>query len=239
MRRQMQSLFARYKQQRILVAYHELQVSDPERLAGVVEAAVRACQKSDRGSRVVTLILGMGPDAAWGWFGLDAERRSALERDLGVVLTMRPLKRSAVRQKLEHADVVHSDQDVTRVLAASGGWPSLVERLIEQQKHGMNIGVACEDLVAAIRQTDSDVAREFRGAFGLETHGPQAAAMGELLSLLPADEDGLSEVLADVGDMDAAECRRLLYFLGGMGCLEYADDGQLRANEAVAKVLGH
>ncbi|MDA8286577.1 MAG: hypothetical protein M0Z42_25510 [Actinomycetota bacterium] len=201
-----------------------------------IEAAQRrGMARTARGTRAAVLVA--GPGERWLLSRLVATPSHAGDL-VGTEVGLRRIGSAALMawDRIEELDLAHPRRQA-QLLEVTGGWPSLVSRVIK----GMHVR-PFEDVIADIRDelATPEGARELVAAVGLDARDPsQPGDVGAVEAFefllregLTGDPETLAELLtmAEV-EIDPAESLEILRMIG---VLDVDDDGEMAVEPVVA-----
>jgi hypothetical protein len=227
-----------HRRQSRLVVTRVLDDRQPGVVQSVVDACVTFCEdRQDVRGQWLRIILLFPPDAAWAWMSLPEATRRDLELRADTATWAKPLDTTGVRQRLAHGEMMCTPEIVEAVATATGGWPALVQWVM-QQASGSDPRTAAARLSEELDDQTSSPRNTLVDALGL-TFCPWGRPV---LSLLhewePLQETELLEVVVNETSLPTQEATATIEFLRRLGCVANDSDGGVRANPVVARVIG-
>jgi len=214
---------------------------DAEATARLVEAGLDFCRRSGQTSkRWLRLLVLFDAAATWAWLCLPAERRSDLEnRADAAPVAPRRWTLSGVRQRLRQQSMVDMDPAGNRILAATGGWPLLLDELFSRCRGSDDPRPAADEIERDLANEGSEVRRRWLAGLGHDV----APAVRATLQFISAEKErtiSADLITPDFIDADPpltpADCDAAVEYLVRLGCVDRRDD-LLQVEPTVVRVV--
>lgn len=134
-----------------LVALRDLEGFNSDEILSQIESAIRFCRQNSRNQKQrLRVVFQFGPFSTRAWFDIPTEKRIQIEQEeVDVVITLPRWDKVGIQQILERHEPEEwpvSELSIRKILEISGGWPILVDRLIEFGKQASDIEKPCQTL---------------------------------------------------------------------------------------------
>ena len=134
-----------------LIALRDLEGFNSDEILSQIKSAVRVCRQNSKNQRQrLRVVFQFGPFSTREWFNLSAQERIRIEQDeVDVVLNLLRWDKVGIQQILERHEPEEwavSERSVRKILEVSGGWPTLVDKLIEFGKKVNDVEKVCQNL---------------------------------------------------------------------------------------------
>lgn len=171
--------------------------------------------------------------ATWMWLSLPRARREALEERVDAATFPHCWNEQGVRQRLSQRNKMDSEQICQRVLVATGGWPYLLDVLLDRCETD-DPRPFVDEIEDELALPDSPLRGEFQRCLGLKWSEP---AYRMLQFIHREKEVPLELVTPDLigGEppLSPEECTAAVEYLQRMGCVEL--HGEMLQVEAIVK----
>jgi hypothetical protein len=172
------------------------------------------------------------------WLALPEDERADLENRVDAVEVPRRWNEVGVRQRLDQLEVIDSQEVCHEILAATGGWPLLLDALFESVKPQSDPRSAAQDFAHHFAEARSQLREQFRLSVGFNAHPSLSAVLMQIVAEthgMPADETGIA-LLADTAGLSPEECETVVTALRRLSCIELRD-GLLYVEPLVRQAL--
>jgi hypothetical protein len=217
-----------------LVLWHRLDASGD--IEGCVRSVLDFCKAHPSERRWLRVHMVLDPASTWKWLSLRGTAREDLESRADAVVTPRKWGLAGIRKRLEQQDRPASDDVCRQVLAATGGWPGLLEALVSDAAHE-NPAAAATNLTVVLGPHDGDMAARFRQSLGLDCSDAASRLFSFVRSSPDLPVEYISPVLlGEYGIHSEGESEAALKFLETIGCIDVVKD-LVVADSVVDRVL--
>ena len=211
-----------------LFAYARLVGIESNRAQALVEAAQAFCENRRSQRRRLRVFFLFDAESSWLWLAGDPVQRAAVEGMVDAMVSPTTWRTEGIRQRLYQLDKMSSEEVCQEILACTGGWPYLLDKLLHRAKGEDDLRPAARMLHAEIMEGNGSLRREFVEAAG----APADSVPGQVLATFhglvaqspdepvpegiigPADIDGRSPL--SVQTYQAA-----LAYLERLSCLQH------------------
>jgi hypothetical protein len=204
-----------------------------------VEAALVWCRSRSRERRIgwSRVVFLMDPRALWEWLGLASSRVKDLESRVDAAITLNHWNAAGIRRRLEQHEKISSDEKVNAALDATGGWPVLLDALLDRSHRRDDVQPAAEALNGALATAGNPLMQQFVGGLGLDVW-PGIRPVVQFVRTLGevGPDDLLPELIESPERLDVGMCRRVMEFLSRLGIVS-TREGRWRLDPVVARVL--
>ncbi len=234
---QLRTFRNQHQRSRRLVVWYRVPLLPSGAIAGLVQVALDFCnrQKSrDSWMRIIFLFDSLSTSA---WLAQADNVRAPLEDAVDAVVAPPRWNAIGLQNRLERSQKVPSDDVCQHLLAATGGWPILLDEVFHRSGHSDDPRTAAEQIAGELRKPGSPLQTHFREQLGL-TDDPAALPVLQFLiqdrSAVPADL--VTPELLDIPALTKDDCRRAVDFLERLRCLDLVD-GQITVEPTIRTVL--
>ncbi len=152
-----------------MILYREVRCADSPAMAGLVDKALRFCQRHQAKDRWMRLLFLFDPQSTWQWVGLPEPERLGLEEAADAALWPWPWTASAVRRRLaQHEKWDNNDEGTKAALQATGGWPHLLDVLFERCGKESDLRPSAGQFAQELVDPISQLASDFRSGLGVD-----------------------------------------------------------------------
>lgn len=220
-----------------LIVYRTMKVPK-EAMAEQVAAALDFCSRRRHSQRQwMRILLVFDTVATYEWLQLPRDVRDSLEQQADATVVLRTWNEVGVSQRLRQHNKLESARVVERIRRELGGWPWLLDRLLDKWGDSDDPVPAVERVVDSLK--DESVRSQFLAACGLAV-SPTVHKLFRFIaseSLVP--QDLLTPEIVDE-QLTAEECSSGIEFLTRMGLVvesTQAGNFYLEADRVVKSLL--
>lgn len=213
----------------------------PVNFAHHVTEAIRFCKERKQSQRQwMRVHFLLSPRAAWAWLTQSSTIREKVERDIDFRQTH--LKRwtyNGILHGLRQHDLMDSEEICKSVLEVTGGWPWLLQWMLERCKDGDDPRQVLRGIADDMSQPSSTLRELFRETLGLNPDKtPVAWEMLRFLHLMgkTRSDELTSDILETTMELPPDLFRNAFEYLKMMGVLtmSYEEHYELMAVEPIA-----
>lgn len=204
-----------------LVTYQRVAANSTGSLEGRVRGALSYCKEKEKRTRKqwVRVIFLLPAPAAWAWVSQPPAVLAELERLADAVVSPHRWNATGVRQRLEQHEIPGSEPIIQEVLAVTGGWPFLLDRVFNECSHGADVRGPLQRLANTLKQPGSELRNSFIKSLGVKDQSIPQIVLTFLKDLGPSEPEIVHELMADP-KISADQCASALEFLVRMGCVQ-------------------
>jgi hypothetical protein len=173
----LQSYLKNHPKTERMIVYQHMSYAASQEMAQTISIAQKLCHRHQSKDRWLRVIFLLNDQATWRWLGMPVRERIQLEEASDAALWCRPWTLSAVRRRLAHHEKLDDNTASfsAAALAATGGWPFLLDELFRQCGKETDIRPTVRALEAELKTPDSSLVTKFHAQLGLSTlFGEQA-----------------------------------------------------------------
>jgi hypothetical protein len=206
-----------------MILYHEVRQADSMAMAGLVDRALRFCQRHQAKDRWLRIMFLFDPQSTWQWVGLPELERLKLEEAADAALWPWLWTDSAVKRRLaQHEKWDNNDDGTMAALQATGGWPHLLDVLFERCGKETDLRPTAQQIARELADPNSRLTNDFRSSLGVDknTIGRRILkfVIGDGHGQL-ADEDLTPVLIGGHPELTEAQCSQAKEFLLRLGLL--------------------
>lgn len=204
------------------VVYHRPADCSETSLARQVNTAIDFCQSDRSRDRWVRVFFILDPQMLWEWLTLPLGTREDLENRMDAVEFPRRWNFVGIRQRLSQHDKMHSDEQCEQILAATGGWPFLLDELFERcGRRDDDLRPFAQEIEIELREAGSKLRQDFIHALELEQDGVAYRVLEFIHQVQPVTSDDIPpELIPGKPTLTRLDCLRSIEYLRRMACLE-------------------
>ena len=208
-----------------LVVYVRCGSSDAQRLASFVHASQEFCVRHQARNRWLRVVFLLDPEATWNWLALPRESRTALEDACDASLAPGRWSLSAIRRRLAQHEKMDKDEVCSEVLRVTGGWPILLDVLLETSGKQTDLRPICQILEAELTDAASGLRQRFRDSLGFSRN--QTAT--RVLQFVAGEHQVPIELLTPdlvggIPELSASQCEQAREYLTRLSMIDTRGD---------------
>lgn len=161
-------------------------ICDPERLSQLVVEAIQFCQRHQSTKRYMRIFFLLDAQATWSWLRLHKAGREKLENGVDTCLSPKRWNIEGMKQRLAKTSKLFAEDVCRSVVAATGGWPSLIDHLFELCGNEDDPRDCAERIMKDLLDKDSSLFQNFMQALGILEHPAATNLVREIISLQDA-----------------------------------------------------
>ena len=195
---------------------------------------------SQRRRRPLQVVFILNPETSWTWLKLPSNKIHDLENRTDPIY-LRRWNEEGIKQRLSQAEKLDSDEVCQKVMEATGGWPFLLDELLDRCGIADDPRNCVKTLVDEMDSPKSELRATSLQQVGLNFQ-PEAVRVLQTVvgyGKVPEEDIEALESLVD-GDppLTPDNCKMIVEFLLRLGCIEKID-GDYRVEPVIAKIFSH
>ncbi|CAL9292599.1 hypothetical protein [Streptomyces sp. SudanB52_2052] len=182
-------------------------------------------------TRSVVLVSGVGQLGFW------SDLLTGAEADEDTVVVLRRHDSRSLKDWTQRHSLCETDERLARLAAVTGGWPFLLDKVLELREHHHDQDKVLQDLTSWLEQSSG--AGEFVEAVGLLESGTVKAVYFAVVDQLGTGwhDDAYTVTAAEMAGLDTDEARRAVTCLEALQAFD-RDGSRLRVEPVLHAALG-
>jgi hypothetical protein len=193
-------------------------------LQNLFQESLRFCQRHQSSKRWMRVFFLFDPNATWAWLTLPRLLREELENRADACICPRRWDSLGVKHRLAQHNMIYSDEVCKTVLAITGGWPIILEILLNRCAKEDDPRPCAKEIERELIDPSSQLYMEFRSSLGLNT-SPLALNLLEGMIKLQENEIPIDFLTPELVESQSAvtpeQIAQSIEFLDRMGCIEF------------------
>ena len=189
-----------------------------------LRAADEEARRLSDSRKQTRVIFSLEVGATWDWISQPWDEREEIENRLGAVVVLTKWNPTGIRQRLKQSELIYNDDVCSRVAEATGGWPLLLDNLLDYCGDVDHPGDAIGWLETQLQERDSQLCKRFLGAVGHTVCPTVERAFRLIKNEGPVPTEMLTEPDVLGIELSPQECRASIEFLRRIGAIRLAVD---------------
>lgn len=225
-----------HKDESRLVVYQKVLKNSAHQLRDLIEEALHFTEQQLSRRRVLRILFIFEPQVTFEWFCQSRILREQLEDRVDSTIILKRWNEYSIHHRLSQLEKIHTTKIVNTVMESTGGWPFLLDKLLELCGANDDPRPFAKQLDDELSRPNSDLSRSFRSMLGVDEI-PSAKSI--ISFLLQGDHIPVTYVTPDLLAPDlqltAEECSNLIEFLRRLNIIDIID-GMISVDKMVKKV---